>query len=73
MELLKRLFGGKEKQTEEVYEITVPKGVLRLWLEQDLQQDPDPKVEEYWIESLGCLRGCPLAFGRKKVWAISVL
>jgi MoxR-like ATPase len=52
MELLKRLFGGKEKQTEEVYEITTSKGVLRLWLERDLQQDPDPKVEEYWIETL---------------------
>jgi len=33
MELLKRLFGGKEKQTEKVYEITTSKGVLRLWLE----------------------------------------
>jgi Hypothetical protein AQ_2011 len=52
MELLKRLFGRKEKQTEEVYEITTSKGVLKLWLEQDLQQDPDPKVEEYWIETL---------------------
>jgi hypothetical protein len=71
MELLKRLFGGKEKHTEEVYEITTSKGVLKLWLEQDLQQDPDPKVEEY--RNLGCLRRCPLAFGGKKVWALSVL
>ncbi|MFZ8785486.1 hypothetical protein, partial [Thermocrinis sp.] len=52
MELLKRLLGGKEKQTQEAYEITTSKGVLKLWLEQDLQQDPDPKVEEYWIETL---------------------
>ncbi len=52
MGLLKKLFGGKERHAQEVYEITSSRGVLKLWLEQDLQQDPDPKLEEYWIETL---------------------
>jgi hypothetical protein len=73
MELLKRLFGGKEKQTEEVYEITVPKGVLRLWLEQDLQQDPDPKVEEYWIETLDVSEDARWLLVGRRYGLISVL
>jgi len=53
MEILKRLLGSKEKQRRETYEIQSSKGVLRLWLEEDLQRDPDTKVEEFWIETIG--------------------
>ncbi|WP_333784363.1 AAA family ATPase [Thermocrinis sp.] len=53
MEMLKRLFGSKEKQRRETYEIQSSKGVLKLWVEEDLQRDPDTKVEEFWIETIG--------------------
>ncbi|WP_448583549.1 AAA family ATPase [Thermocrinis sp.] len=53
MEVLKRLFGSKERQKKEIYEIQSPKGTLKLWLEEDLQRDPDTKVEEFWIETIG--------------------
>ncbi|WP_448588346.1 AAA family ATPase [Thermocrinis sp.] len=53
MEVLKRFFGSREKETKKVYEIPFSKGTLKLWLEEDLQRDPDAKVEEFWIETIG--------------------
>ncbi|SHK58016.1 ATP-binding protein [Thermocrinis minervae] len=53
MEFLKKLFGKKREQSQQEYIVQTPAGTLELAIDKDIEKDPDARIDEFWIETIG--------------------